>query len=112
MMLPCWIFPFGGRRRRRDVARVLFPDPDSPRTPRISPDLTSRLTSTMAEEATPARERYTTCRFRTSRMGIMSETGRCLFTAFQNQLIFCHDGLVAQPESRRGKGKSKQSEAR
>src|ERR1700758_775526 len=104
-MLPCWIFPFDGRRPRRDAARVVFPDPDSPSTPRISPDLTSKLTSTITEEGTLARDKYATRRFRTSRTDSKSPAliGKCLDKAIQSRFRLARksEGVTAQLSSGR-----------
>jgi len=60
-----------GRSRTSDPARVLFPDPDSPRTPMISPGMRPKLTLVRAGQSPPPLERYETWRSWISRMAIM-----------------------------------------
>src|SRR5215831_3840783 len=65
--MPLATLTFEGKSLRREAARVLFPDPDSPRIPRISPAAKLKLTPASASETAPSRERYATRRSRTSK---------------------------------------------
>src|SRR6266404_1189811 len=94
---PPVIRPFAGKSRNSAAARVLFPDPDSPSTARISPASTPKLTPLSARHTPPPRRPYATQRSRTSRTRLKSVFPLVLFMLSHRH--YPHKPIVPRPRT-------------